>query len=489
MSISKSYLENKCGNVATMFALTSLFIGVGMAAAIDITGMHGAKKNLQENLDGAALLAVIEVARSGIQDGNSGDGNDVNPYKDIIIKALNANNVDYDPSSLDINLDGRALSVTVSKGHEFVLGGFLNKSSSNIGVQSIISLPSSGAAIEVALVLDNTESMNYFGKMDALRQGARDFIDAIEDSESGSKIALVPFARYVDIGEDKRGEPWLEVPAEYDTNRTWQQATHSGGTCNIETRTRYNDGIEETYETNVCTGQTTTYETMSRVVESRWIGCVGVRADGLHMLDDSYTTSTTRIQGLLHNTPFEVTGFSVDEQSWCPHTITPLTDDYDLLDSEIGELYGTDRTYIPIGLNWGRRILSPKAPFTEADTVNPKRQIMVLMSDGDNTGYLEDEDDHESIPYVQDLSSQEQADGVIPPGTNEDTAALCESIKSEGIEMYTIAFRVENTTTQSLLMNCASSPQHYFDAGSNESLIQSFQNISESLETEIRVMR
>ena len=489
MPILKSYAENTRGNVAIMFAVTSLFIGMGVAAAIDVTGMHGAKKNLQENLDSAALLAVIEVARSSVEDGNSGEGNDVSIYKNIVIKALAASGVDYDPSTLVVELSGGSLSVTASRKQDFLLGGILSKPSTNIGAQSSVALPSAGAPIEVALVLDNTESMNYYGKMDALKEGARDFINAIEDSDSGSKIALVPFARYVDIGIDKRNEPWLEVPEEFETNRTWQQATHTGGTCEIETRTRFNDGIEESYETEVCTGQTTTYETTSKLHESRWIGCVGVRADGLHMLDDSYMTSTTKIQGLLHDVPHQVTGFSVDEESWCPHTITPLTDDYAELDLQIGKLYGTDRTYIPVGLNWGRRILSPKEPFTEADTVEPKRQIMILMSDGDNTGYLEDIDDHESIPYVQDLTPEEQADGVIPPGTNEDTAALCEAIKAEGIEMYTIAFRVENDVTKNLLQNCATSSQHYFDAGSNDSLVQTFQNISNSLETEIRIMR
>lgn len=489
MSIFKKYLSETSGNFAIMFGLGSAMLAMGMAVAIDLTGMHGAKKNLQENLDSAALLAVIEVARSGVQDGNKGKGDHNRAYKDIVMKALDASGVDYDPATLVVELRDESLSVTVNKDHDLMLGGLLNKSSTNIGAQSIISLPSSGAPVEVALVLDNTESMNYYGKMTALKEGARDFINAIEDSNSGSKIALVPFARYVDIGVDKRNEPWLEVPEEYDTDRTWQQATHTGGTCHTETRTRHNDGIEESYETEVCTGQTKTYETQSTVVESRWIGCVGVRSDGLHMLDDSYTTPTTRIQGLLHRVPHEETGFGYDEESWCPHTVTPLTDDYAELDKQIGKLYGTDRTYIPIGLNWGRRILSPKAPFTEADTVKPKRQIMILMSDGANTGYLDDDDGHESIPYVQDLRSQEQADGVIPPGTNEDTAALCESIKSEGIEMFTIAFRVENSTTESLLMNCASSPQHYFDAESNESLVQSFQNISESLESDIRLMQ
>ena len=79
--------------------------------------------------------------------------------------------------------------------------------------------------------------------MGALRQGAYDFIDAIEESDSGSKIAIVPFARYVDVGTDKRNEPWLEVPAEFDTDRTWEQATHTGGTCETVTESVYDDGF------------------------------------------------------------------------------------------------------------------------------------------------------------------------------------------------------------------------------------------------------
>lgn len=485
-------LSNEDGHFAIMFSVVSGMLAIGVAASIDILGMHKSQAELQGHLDSAALAAVIEIARSDINYNSEGQGNTPRnrAYKDVVLKVLETNGIDLKGVVPNVIVQDNQLLVNATIPYDFQFGGVLNKPSTNISAISEVVLPGSGAAVEVALVLDNTESMNFDGKMTALKEGVREFIGAIEDSESGSKIALVPFARYVDVGVDKRNEPWLDVPLEFDTDRTWQQATHTGGTCTLETRTRFEDGVEVTYETNVCTGQTTTYEEMTRVIESRWIGCVGVRANDLHLEDDSYGISTSKIPGLLHKNPYEATGFGWDLESWCPHTITPLTDDYDMLNSQVGHLYGTDRTYIPIGLNWGRRILSPQAPFSEADTVDPKRQIMILMSDGQNTAYLDDSiDGFETIPYIEDLSAAQQENGDVPPGTDADTAALCEAIKAEGTEVYTIAFKVENAVTRNLLMNCASSAQHYFDAGTNTSLVESFQNISENLETEIRLVR
>lgn len=489
---SKSYIKNQDGNFAIMFGIIVSLLVVGVAIAVDASAMHKVKEELQSNLDGATLAAVIEVTRNGANDGNNGSGNDENYYKAIITKTLAANGYDLDSSLLNVVLESNSISVQTTKKYDLQFGGVINKSSVDVFAATKVALPSLGDSVEIALVLDNTESMNQNDKLTALRVGANNFIDAIEESNSGSKIAIVPFARYVDVGEDKRGQPWLEVPAEYDTDRTWQQATHTGGTCHIETQTRFVDGFEEMYDTEVCTGQTTTYEPMSKVIESRWEGCVGVRPNNMHMSEGPYTTAETRIPGLLHKRPREVTGLSNDVEAWCPRKITALTDDYDSLRIEIAELYGTDYTYIPIGLNWGRRILSPEAPFTETDIVNPKRKIMVIMTDGKNSSLLdtslEAQDELEAPPYVRKFSKSEQEDGVIAVQANADSAALCETIKDEGIELYTIAFQVNDSLTHNLLRSCASSAGHYYSSESNEALVQTFTDISDSLGTEIRLI-
>ena len=489
----KSFISDENGNFAIMFAIASLGLMIGVAAAIDIASMQKTKGELQNHLDTAALAAVAEFSLNEGYLGNQLSESERDEIlRDIVTKTLAQNGYDLRGAVPKINIVDNVLNVSADIPSKMQFGNILNVGSSKIGASSQVGLPGEvQEPLEIALVLDNTESMNFNGKMTALRQGARDFITAIEETNSESKIALVPFARYVDVGVDNRDAFWLNVPDEFDTPRIWDQATHTGGTCVMETRTRFNDGVEQEFEKDVCTGQTTTYEQMSTVIESRWIGCTGVRAGGLHLLDDSYNTEATRIQGLIHITPHEVLDGNWNEEAWCPDTVEPLTDNYDQLRLRIGDLYGTDRTYIPAGLIWGQRILSPKAPFTESRNTssNPVRQVMILMSDGQNTAYLQDGDNHESIPYVQDLNQQQQEDGVAPPNTNEETATLCTSIKEEGIEIYTIAFQVEDAHTKNLLRKCASHPRNYINASSNQALISSFENISKSLEADIRLMR
>ena len=489
----KDYLSDERGNFAIMFALGSLGLMAGVAAAIDIASIQKSKGELQNQLDMAALAAVAEFSMNEGFAGNDLDAAERDQIlSDIVLKALNENGYDLHGGAPQISVDNNVLTVTADVPYETKFGNILNANSFEIGGTSQVGLPGSVQdELEIALVLDNTASMNFNGKMTALRQGARDFIDAIEETGSDSKIALVPFARYVDVGVEHRDAFWLNVPDEFDTTRIWQQATHSGGTCSLVDDVRFNDGIEQEFEREVCINQTTTFEEMTRVIESRWIGCVGVRSNGLHLLDDSYNTEATRIQGLLHQTPHEVLPGNFDEAAWCPDTVTPLTNDYNQLNLAVGQLYGTDRTYIPAGLIWGQRILSPKAPFTESthSAADPKRQVLILMSDGQNTAFLQGGDEHESIPYVQDLGQEDQANGVIPPNTNEETLTLCSSIKNEGIEIYTIAFQVENAQTKTLLRKCASHPSNFIDAASNQALISSFENISESLGAEIRLVR
>lgn len=495
MTLFRDFKSNEDGHFAIMFAVTMTAVLLGTAAAIDVAGMQNARAALQDHIDSATLAAVADVsyrddyaATFELNDQQRGAD-----FKDIVVKSLETHGVDMFGATPNVTVANNKLMVDTMIPYELKFGGLLNKPTVDISAKTEVALPGViQDKLEIALVLDNTESMNFGGKMTALRQGARDFITRIEEGGSGSTIAIVPFARYVDVGVDKRDAFWLNVPDEFDTDKTWLKEINTGGTCHFEMQPKFDDGVETEVEVEVCTGQTTTYEERHTVVESRWIGCVGVRSNGLHLVDDTYSTEATRIQGLLHEVPTEVTGFFTAEQSWCADTVEPLTDDYVQLRHRIGGLYGTDRTYIPAGLIWGQRLLSPQEPFAEStlgERGGETRQVMILMSDGNNTAYLKDNDTHESIPYVEDLNQAQQADGTIPPNTNEETAALCERIKAEGTEIYTVAFQVEDDVTHDLLRNCASSPDNYFDAGSNASLIASFGTISTELETEIRIVR
>ena len=47
---------------------------------------------------------------------------------------------------------------------------------------------------------------------------------------------------------------------------------------------------------------------------------------------------------------------------------------------------------------------------------------------------------------------------------NARMLAVCNAMKSEGIIIFAITFRLSNTSTQDLYRSCSTSPAHYFDS-------------------------
>lgn len=177
---------------------------------------------------------------------------------------------------------------------------------------------------------------------------------------------------------------------------------------------------------------------------------------------------------------FEHPDFSADSRSRsnnCPQAILPLTSDFDDVRTEIRRLFGTDNTYIPLGLEWGKRVLSRNAPFTEAGNPDDTRRIMIVMTDGRST--VEGLDS----PY---LDNSEDTETMAAPVADANTATLCTEIKDD-TEMFIIAFRVNDTATRNLLRNCATSNANYFQADNNTALIRAFEEIANSLGEKVRL--
>ena len=79
---------------------------------------------------------------------------------------------------------------------------------------------------------------------------------------------------------------------------------------------------------------------------------------------DKYVSSTVSWQSGKKDTTFPYTS---GPNYGCPRPILPLTDNRTDVESAIDAMvaYPAMGTYIPTGLAWGWRVLSPGAPFTE----------------------------------------------------------------------------------------------------------------------------
>jgi len=193
----------------------------------------------------------------------------------------------------------------------------------------------------------------------------------------------------------------------------------------------------------------------------------------------------------------------------CPTPIVPLTTNETVIQNNISAMRdwmggGTNQAE---GLAWGWRVLSPTAPFTEGATFNQARdnvrKVIVLMSDGENTNVGQDAvmaTDYSAYNYMgfwRDHASGNVLTqllfgilhGVLPPGivrrdidsgneyvtyVNNRQRQLCTNIKNDGITIYVVRFRDGNAD---LMRDCATSPEHFFEADSAEELAQAFNAI------------
>jgi len=487
MWAGQNYLKNQDGNVAVMFSicLVGLLMGVGLAA--DYTSITREKNALQSQVD-AAVFAAATVDVTTDEEGQDLDESQEKQIREkAALEVIKANGFDASLETPSLELTDHSVTLTASTNFKPAFGALFGKK--NIRISAVAETGFAAMTrLDVVLVVDNTKSMEIEGKMDALKEGATSLIDAIEESNSGSRVGLVPFARYVKLDQSLSSKTWLDVPAPFSADRTSQKTTSTGGTCRTEPNSYETDGVIITRDIEVCTGQITTEETVTETVESEWQGCVGTRIPPFSEQDGSYVH---KIPGLPNKLMKEQSGLDWDVGAWCPAEIEPLTDDYDKLKNRVSWLSPTDSTYIPTGLIWGQRVLSPGEPFDNKPESgeDANRQVMILMTDGKNT--TEIMQDAQSVqkkkapPYIAKVNT----DPKTAPAADAATARLCTNVKNSGIEIYTIAFKVKDPTTKALLRNCASDPSHALTAESNESLVKQFEKISNKLKDEVRLIR
>ncbi|MCG8443671.1 MAG: hypothetical protein MI723_17850, partial [Caulobacterales bacterium] len=71
----------------------------------------------------------------------------------------------------------------------------------------------------------------------------------------------------------------------------------------------------------------------------------------------------------------------------------------------------------------------------------------------------------------------------------KNTEDLCESIKSDGITLITVAFDLNDTATRNRLEDCASAEEYFFEAEDNQELAEVFRSITGMFQDTVRLTR
>jgi hypothetical protein len=123
-------------------------------------------------------------------------------------------------------------------------------------------------------------------------------------------------------------------------------------------------------------------------------------------------------------------------------------------------------------------MLSPEPPFTEGhEWNNPEwRKAIVVMTDGINTA-----DGTYSYDWVSSKNELDVED------YNDRFGEVCDALDENEVLIYTIilgtggVYPEPDDVTKEVYELCATSPAQYYDAPSNEELVEVFERISREL--------
>ncbi len=190
------FARSKGGNVALIFAVTLIPMLAATGMVVDYTRAAKAKQQLQDALDSTALFLS---KNSSVSTMNSAT---------LLQTAQNYVNVNF--TNTDVN--GTAISPSYSSsGPSVTVSGTTNSPCAFMSVLGIRSIPVSGTStavwgherLRVALVLDNTGSMNDDGKITALRTATTNLLTQLQNAASVNGdvyVSIIPFVKDVDVG-------------------------------------------------------------------------------------------------------------------------------------------------------------------------------------------------------------------------------------------------------------------------------------------------
>jgi hypothetical protein len=279
--------------------------------------------------------------------------------------------------------------------------------------------------LNLALALDNTGSMASSGKMTALKQAAHNLLATLKNAEKTPgdiKVSIVPFAVDVNVGTSNVNAPWID----------WTDWEAKNGTCS---KSSY-------HSKNSCQANNGIWTPANH---STWNGCVNDRDQNNDVMNTAPATGSP------------ATMYRAHQATACPASMMPLSSDWTGLNSKIDTMVATGNTNVTIGLQMAWQTLSPVAPFNAPAAAPDLDKVIIALTDGENT-------------QNRWTSSSLSIDAR--------TQKVCDNAKADNIKIYVVRVIEGNAT---LLKNCASKPEMYYEVSQAGQLNAVFASIAQNL--------
>ena len=525
------------GAVAVQFAFLALPLTILTFGLLDMNRISVERRQLQDALDAATLMAARSTATTDAALDAVGDAAFMAEMAGLGVTLTKAN------STFTLGTGNRVIgSVAVT----------LKPIISNLwtGTDPIVSAKSevvrSVNKLEVALVLDNTGSMDSnLGsggkKITALIDASKDLVDtlyaaAARASETDAvKIAVVPFSMTVNVGSTYNTATWLAP--------TMPAATHYGADIFTTSQNRF---------------------TMMTQTGTSWAGCIESRPDPYDITDAAptgtapasmfipyfapdepdddkvnYPSSTskfrdarTRSGGEIYNNWItddkttstawftrqgQVSKYAASNKSkvisdakngtrYGPNagcgiasvlrmTNVRTTAGATTVKDKLDDMVATGNTNVAMGMIWGWHAVSPNAPFADGSAYNTKNvtKVIVLLTDGDNvmseTNNFNDST-YSGYGYVWQKRLKNASNVALDTGAtatqrrdamDSRQTKTCINAKAKGVIIYSIGVGV-STHSKGILQGCATTLDKYYDVTNSAQLAAVFDAIAGSIQ-------
>jgi uncharacterized protein YegL len=386
-------------------------------AAVDYSRANATRAAIQSALDATGLMLSQEAATLPPAD----LGPKASVYFASLFNRPEAKNVSLSHEFSSPQQGSFSLKLTGQADVPMIFASILGQS--QIAISATSEVLWGIKKLNLALALDNTGSMASNGKMAALKTAAHNLLDTLKAAEKvpgDIKVAIVPFATDVNVGSQNVASDWID----------WTDWEASNGSCS-----KYGSSQSK------CLANGGTWTPKNH---SNWNGCVYDRDQNNDVLNTAASgTAATR--------------FRAHQASNCPASMMPLSQTWTDLHSKIDGMTSAGNTNVTIGLAWAWQTLSPVEPMNAPSPQPDLDKVIILLTDGENT----------QNRWSSSTSS-----------IDARTQKVCDNAKADNIKIYTVRVINGNGT---LLKNCATKPDMYYDVDEADQLNVVFKSIAQNL--------
>ncbi len=487
----RAALKDERGGVAIQMAVLALPLSVLAFGVLDINRASVAKRELQDALDAATLMAARSSATSNAALQTVGAGALTGQLADQPILKV-------DKSSF--KLEGAKVVSTASLKVKPIIANLWLGGDMTVGAASEVVRGMN--KLEVVLVLDNTGSMAG-SKLTNLKTAAKNLIDTLSAASARSteanaiQIGIVPFSQTVKIGSTYKSQNWMDKNA--------ASPIHS----------------------EIFTGSANRFTLLSNMGQS-WGGCVESRPQPYDVQDTGPTTSTpatlivpyfwpdepdtpskssskngdfgTFENDYLVDGTYSKTSWKVPQGATAKYSKSPsgsgkgpnrgcdmqplmrMTTDWTALKKLVTDMNATGNTNIGLGAMWGWHLLSPNAPFGDGVPYGtPKTtKIAIIMTDGDNVFGSAKNDNgspYNGMGYIWQNRLGTTSVDKAADKMDARLELLCDNMTAKKIVVYTVRVEVKSGSS-TLLSGCATSADKFYDVQDASELNSVFQTIA-----------